>query len=121
MIHGHAIYAEQNDLIKKQIRADALLLRKLRDEEKEQFLKQNNQVEYDIPPEFHIGRYHIKTEIKDKQVQETDDKTFVRSIITEQAPNHYNRQEIKNPTLRVLSGYFQAMINLQTGNVTGYY
>ena len=41
--------------------------------------------------------------------------------MAEQAPNYYNRQEIENLTLRVLSRYFQAKTNLQTGNVTEYY
>ena len=107
MIYEHTMYAEQNDLIEKQIRADTLLSSWLQDEERKQFLKQNNQVECDVPPEYHIGRYHIKTERKDKQVQETGDKTFVRSIMTEQAPNYYNIQEIENPTLRVPLEYFR--------------
>ena len=70
------MYVDQNDLTEKQIRTDTLLLRQLQEEEREQFLKQNNQEVYDIPPKYHIGRCQIKTESKDKQLQETDDKAF---------------------------------------------
>ena len=119
-IHEHAMYAEQNDFMEKQIRTDALLLRQLQYEEIEQYLKENNQVEYDVPPEYHICRYHVKTESKDKQLQEIYDNFFFifRSIMAEQAPNYCNRQEIEDPTLRVSSGYLQEKANLQTGNIT---
>ena len=60
-------------------------------------------------------------ESKDKQLQKTDNKPFVRSNMREQAPNYYNRQEIENPTLGVTSGYIQAKANSKTGNLTGYY
>ena len=89
--------------------------------EREKFLKSNNQVEHDIPPTHQIGRYQIKTESKDEQLEETDDKTFVRSIMTEQAPNYYNRQKIENLTLGVPSGYCHTKANSQTGIVTGCY
>ena len=56
IICEHDMYVEQNDLIKKQIRAHALLSRQFQDEEREQHLKQNNKVEYDKPPEYHIDR-----------------------------------------------------------------
>ena len=39
IVHEHAMYAEQNDLIEKQIRADNSLLRWLQDKEGEQYLK----------------------------------------------------------------------------------
>ena len=42
MRHGHAMYVNQYDLIQKQIRADAILLRQLQEEEREQFLKQSS-------------------------------------------------------------------------------
>ena len=70
---------------------------------------------------YHMGKYQIKTECRDEQLQETDNKDIVRSIMTEQAPNFYDWQRIENPTFRGPSGYFQAQVNLQTGNVTGYY
>ena len=42
-----------------------------------------------------------------------NNKDFVRSIMTKQAPYFYDRQRIENPTLSVPSGYFQAQTNLQ--------
>ena len=80
--------------------------------------KENNQVEYDEPPEYQIDRYQVKMESKKLQLQETDNKPFVRSNMTEEAPNYYN---IQDSTLRVPSGYVQAKANLQTGSVTGCY
>ena len=82
-VHGHDMYADQNDLTRKQIWGDPLLLRQLQEEEREHFLKQNNQAEYDVLPKYHIGRYQIKTGSKDEQLQETDDKAFVRSTMTD--------------------------------------
>ena len=67
MIHGHAIYPGQNDLIEKQIRADGLLSRQLQGEEGDQALKQNKQVEYGIPSACYIDRLQIKMESNDKQ------------------------------------------------------
>ena len=121
MIHEHATYPEQNDLIKKQIRADALLSRQLQEEERDHTLKENKLIDYDVPSVHHIGRLWVKRESNDKQLQDTDYKHLVRSFMAYQAPNYHKRQEIENPTLRVPSGYFQAKTNLQTGNVIGSY
>ena len=66
MIHECAMYVDRYDITDIQIRTDAILLRQLQEEEKEQFLKQNNQIEYDIPPKYHIGRYQIKAEYQDE-------------------------------------------------------
>ena len=69
--------------------------------------KLNNQVEHHVPPTNHIGIFHIKTEGKDKQLQETDDKTVVSSIMTEQEPHFYNKQEIENTTLKYPQNIFR--------------
>ena len=100
MIHEHAIYADENELIKKQIRADALLSRSLQQEERDQALKQNKQVEYDVPSVHHIDILQIKMESNDEQFQDTDYFSFFMAY---QAPHYCNRQEIENPTLRVTS------------------
>ena len=44
MIHKHAIYQEPNDLIKNQMRADALLSRQLQEEERETMLKKPSNI-----------------------------------------------------------------------------
>ena len=49
MIHKHAIYPKQNDLIETQIRVYALLLKQLKEEKRDQPFKQNTQVEYNVP------------------------------------------------------------------------
>ena len=121
MIHEHAINPEQNNLIEKQISADALLSRQLQEEERNQALNQNKQLKYDVPSVHHIDRLQVKMESNDGQLQGTDYKPFVRSFMAYQAPNYHNRQEIENPTFRVPSGYFQVKTNLQTGNVIGSY
>ena len=115
------MYVNQFDLTEKQIRVDTILSKQLQGKEKEHILKQSNQIEYDIPPKYHIGWHQIKPECQDEQLQETDNKEFVRSIMTEQAPKFYDRQRIENPTFRVPSGYFQVQAKIQTGNVTGCY
>ena len=51
-------------MIEKQIREDALLSRQLQDEERRQILKQNNQVEYDEPPEYQICSYQVKWKVR---------------------------------------------------------
>ena len=83
MTHEHAMYVEQNDLIlKKANKSKCLVIRAAPRWRQGTFLKPNNQVEYDVSSKYDIGRYQIKTESKDKQLQETDDKAFVRSIMT---------------------------------------
>ena len=49
MTQEHDIGTEQSDLIDKQIRTDALLLRQLQQEERSHVLNQNYQVEHDDP------------------------------------------------------------------------
>ena len=83
IICEHDMYVKQNDLAEKQLRADALLSRQLQDEER----KQNNQAEYDEPPEYH-RQVSGKIKKKNKQLQETDNKPFARSNMREQAPNY---------------------------------
>ena len=118
MIQEEAMHSEQNNLIKK--KTSDLLSRQFQQEEREQVLKQNNQVEYDVPSVHHIKDTR-KIESNDKQLHNTDYKPFVRSFMEDQAPNHYKRQDIENPTVGVPSGYCQANTDLQTGNVIGCY
>ena len=98
-------------MIEKHIRADALLSRQLQWEEREQVLKQNNQKEYDVPSVYHINRPQLNTESNDEEMQDTDYKLFVRTIMADQPSNYHNRQEVENPTLnstlRIFSGKVQ--------------
>ena len=121
MIHDHAICPEQNDLIKKWIRADGLLSRQIYEKERDQALKQNKQVEYDVPSVHHIDISQVKIESNDEQLQDIDYKPFVRCFMAYHTPNYLERQERENLTSRVPSRYFQVKANLQTGNVIGIY
>ena len=78
-----------------------MLTRQLQEEERDQALKQNKQVEYDVPSVHHIDRLQVKVESKDEQLQGTDYKPFVRSFTAYQAPNYHDRSEIKKPHLKI--------------------
>ena len=107
-MHDYVTYTKQNDLIEKQIRADASLSRQLQEEEKGQVLKWNNHVEYDDPSKYHIDRFQAKLENNDEQILETEDRPFARSFTsipsTKLSQYTRNRKSCLKNTFRIFSG-----------------
>ena len=75
-----AMYIDQYNLTEKQIRADVILSRQLQEEEREQYLKLSSQVEYDMPPEYHIGKVDAR---KKRNIRMNNFKRQVTDILVD--------------------------------------